>query len=382
MSVGVTAMQCGIGWSRASDALEATREAARQAREALIGGPPQAALIVSAGDHHPGAANAAREVLGPIPVSGGGSAGLLTDAGTVSHGVAVVCFRSEEWAIQSACAGSTAIAPVAAAERAARLILSGRPNRRRYPRGLALGFADARGARGAGPLSGRWREIMGPKLKSVWSLIPDTQGLYCGAVRDTGPLAVLCLEGSGPIGIGVGSGWTPLTLTSHATRVEGSLIHELDGRPAAEVYAGALPGSAQDPARFPLGVSLAEERWLIRSVVGIEGSALRLGGEIAAGAQVRVMSASMNGLQQATQDAAVTALKQLEGHAPSALLVVESAGRWAVQNGTARREWEMIRDQVPAGTPLVGWLTASELIPGDGGQLALQNGSVVVIALP
>jgi len=60
---------------------------------------------------------------------------------------------------------------------------------------------------------------------------------------------------------------------------------------------------------------------------------------------------------------------------------VESAARWGVQNGTARREWEMIREQAPEGTPLLGWLTASELVPAGSGQVALQNGCVIVIAL-
>lgn len=373
-------MECGIGLSQASDLADAIREAARQARGALRGGAPQGALVVSAGDPIPGAGSIAREVLGIVPVAGAGSAGLLTDAGIVSRGAAVVCFRSEDWVVQSACAGSGAVAPVAAADRVARLILSGRPNRRRYPRGVALAFGDRRAAQGAAPFSNRWREIMGPKLKSVGSFVPDTQALYCGAVRDTGPLSVLCLEGPGPVGIGVGSGWAPLTPTCTATRTEGHLVHELAGRPAAEVYAEALPGSTQDPSRFPLGIALPEDHWVVRLVVGIEGTALRLGGDLPAGAEVRIMSASTNGLQQASQDAAVTALKRLEGRPPGALLVVESAARWAVQNGGARREWEMIREQAPAGTPLVGWLTTSELI-GGGGQIALQNGSIIVLAL-
>ncbi|MEK7363467.1 MAG: FIST C-terminal domain-containing protein, partial [candidate division NC10 bacterium] len=374
-------MECGIGLSQARDLVDAIREAARQAREALRGAP-QGALVVSAGDPIPGAGGIAREVLGCIPVVGGGSAGLITDSGVVSHGVAVVCFRSEEWVVQSACAGSAAVAPVAAADRVARLILSGRPNRRRYPRGVALAFGDGRAAQGAGPFASRWREIMGPKLKSVVSLIPEAQTLYCGAVRDTGPVSVLCLEGPGPVGIGVGSGWTPLSLTCTATRTEGSLVHELDGQPAAEVYAEAQPGSPQDPTRFPLGIALPEDQWLIRSVLAIEGTSLRLGADLPAGTEVRVMAASTNGLQHATQDAAVTALKRLEGQAPSAVLVVEGAARRAVQNGSGRREWEMIREQVSAGTPLLGWLTASELVPSGSGQVTLQNGTVTVIAFP
>ncbi len=340
-------MECGVGLSQSSDLTVAIRQAAREARERLRGGSsPHAALIVTAGGVLPMAGAIAREVLGPIPIAGGASAGLLTDAGVVSHGVAVVCFQSEEWAIQSACAGSGAVAPVQAADRVARLILSGRPNRRRYPRGLAVAFSDARVANGADQLTTRWREIMGPRLKNVGGLPAEARGLYCDAVEDPGPLSVLCLEGPGPVGVGVGLGWAPLTLTCMATRTEGCLVHELDGRPAAEVYAEAIPGSAQDPTRFPLGLAAAEDLWL----------------------------------QQATRDAVVTALKLLEGQPARALLVVESAGRLAVQNGAARREWETIREQVPADAPCLGWLTTFELAPGGTGQLTLQNCSVVVVA--
>lgn len=373
-------MECGVGLNQSSDLTAAIRQAAQEARDRLSGGSPHAALVVTAGEALPRAGAIAREVLGPIPIAGGASAGLLTDTGLVSHGVAVVCFRSEEWAIQSACAGSRAIAPVQAADRVARLILSGRPNRRRYPRGVAFAFGDSRVADGADQLTTRWREIMGTRLKNVGGLPAEARGLYCDAVEDPGPLSVLCLEGPEPVGVGVGLGWAPLTLTRMATRTEGCLLHELDGRPAARVYAESIPGSAQDPARFPLGLAAAEDQWLIRSVIGIEGSSLRLGGELPASAEVRFMTASVDGLQQASRDAVVTALKRLEGQPARALLVIESAGRLAVQNGAARREWETIREHVAPEIPCVGWLTAFELAPDGNGQLALQNGSVVVVA--
>jgi len=373
-------MECGVGLSRASDLTMAIREAAREARERLSGGSPQAALIVTAGQALAKAGAVAREVLGPIPIAGGAGAGLLTDAGVVSNGAAVFCFRSEEWAFQSACAGPGAVAPIPAADRVARLILSGRPNRRRYPRGLSVAFQDARVADGASRLTTRWREIMGPKLKSVGGLPADARGLYCDAVEDPGPLSVLCLEGPGPVGVGVGLGWAPLTLTCIATRTDGCLVHELDGRPAADVYREAIPGSAQDPTRFPLGLAAAEDRWLIRSVVRIEGTSLRLGGELPLGAEVHLMTASTNGLHQAARDTVVTALKRLEGQPLRALLVIESAGRLAVQNGLARREWETIREHAAPEIQCVGWLTTFEFVPGGSGLADLQNGSVVVVA--
>lgn len=374
-------MEVGFGLSQSQDLADAVREAAREARERLTGGNPHAALIVTAGQTLPVAGAIAREVLGPIPLAGGGSAGLLTDTGVVNQGVTIVCFRSEEWAMQSASAGGSAVAPDPALDRVARLILSGRPNRRRYPRGLAVAFGDCRLTEGVGRLSARWREFMGPKLKSVGSLSADAQGIYCNGIEDPGPVSVLCLEGPEPVGVGVGLGWTPLTLSCVATRIEGRLLHELDSRPAAEVYAEAIPDSAQGSTRFPLGLAVPEDQWLIRSVIGIEGASLRLGGELPAGAEVRFMDASANGFHQASKDAVVTALKRLEGRPPRGLLVLESRARLAVQNGTARREWEVIREQAGLDVPCLGWVTTFELVPGGDGTIALQNGSIVLIAL-
>src|SRR3989304_5861955 len=142
------------------------------------------------------------------------------------------------------------------------------------------------------------------------------------------------------------------------------------------------PGSPRASPWLPAGTAQPEDQGLSRNVHAIEGTSLRLGADLPAGTEVRVMAASTNGLQHATQDAAVTALKRLEGQAPSAVLVVEGAARRAVQTGSGRREWEMIREQVPAGTPLLGWLTASELVPGGSGPVTLQNGTVTVIAFP
>src|SRR3990172_9023193 len=162
-------------------------------------------------------------------------------------------------------------------------------------------------------------------------------------------------------------------------------VHRDPDRGQSRSRAGRPPGRGGvcgGAAWFPLGIALPEDQWLIRNVLAIEGTSLRLGADLPAGTEVRVMAASTNGLQHATQDAAVTALKRLEGQAPSAVLVVEGAARRAVQNGSGRREWEMIREQVPAGTPLLGWLTASELVPGGSGPVTLQNATVTVIAFP
>lgn len=320
-------MEFGLGSSQASDLGYAAREAARQARERLTGAP-QAALILTAGEPLPMAGSVAREVLGPIPVAGSGSAGLLTDAGVLAHGVAIVCFRSDDWVIQTACAGSTAQSPELAALRVGRLILSGRPNRRRFPRGVALAFVEPQIMEHLGQLRDHWQELMGSRLRTVGSVIPPDQGLYCGAVRCPGPLSVLCLEGPGPVGVGLAGGGSALT--------------------------EAFVGNRAEEFRRTLSD----------------------------GTEVRSVADGPAGAAQVAREAVITALKQLEGHPPRVLLVAESVERWAVGGDTVGREWEMIREQVPPETPCLGWLTTGELmIPGADSRFVLDNGGVAVIAL-
>jgi hypothetical protein len=140
-------LEIGIAISRQPGFIAAAAEAARQCRAKIGVGAVHGALVLSAGGSEPALGSVVREVLGPVPVADGSTLGLLTEDGLVNEGVAVVGFSSEEWGIQAACSGPSALDPDSAVSRVSRLILSGRPNRRRFPRGIAFIFLDQMFAR-------------------------------------------------------------------------------------------------------------------------------------------------------------------------------------------------------------------------------------------
>lgn len=80
-------------------------------------------------------------------------------------------------------------------------------------------------------------------------------------------------------------------------------------------------------------------------------------------------------------DAALTAVKRLEGDAARLVLVVESAVRHRALGSAAAEEWEAIRASVGARTPCVGWLCERVAAYGRGVRPLDASGSLVVVAL-
>lgn len=93
--------------------------------------------------------------------------------------------------------------------------------------------------------------------------------LFAGGEPHREAVAVCALYPSRPVHYAFHSGYTPTERTAVVTRAEGRVLHELDGRPAAEVYnewtegtvAAALPGGGNvlgSTTLFPLGRAVGE----------------------------------------------------------------------------------------------------------------------------
>ena len=252
--------QLQIGWSEHPDLLTAAREAATRA-EIALGGTPDAALVLSAGGEDEALPRAVRDAFGHIPLGGCHAMGLFTEKGLIVNGVAILAVRSEELDVQTVASAESGEHPWSASARAARLLLAGRPNRRRFPRGLGLLFGDLTLAEHWGPILKGWREFMGTRLKTIGAV---THGpVYHAGTSHARALSVFLMEGTVPIGVGVGQGWTALEHTFTVTKHDGCRVVELNGHPAAPVYLGACPGHASNApaalarliARHPLGLS-------------------------------------------------------------------------------------------------------------------------------
>ena len=199
-----TMLRVGVGVERGADALDALLAAAATARTDLDGAMPHLAVAVSTSPPRGDVVRALRGVLGPVGVTGGVTSGLLTDHGLLTEGALVLCVSNAEGAT-SGVAATTGKRLADAAQATGRLVLAGWPFRGRYPRGIAMAFAaHATGAPAAGFLT-PWRELMGPKMRTVGGTM---MGDVFGA-STTPPLAsVGCLEATYLMGLGLAEGNT------------------------------------------------------------------------------------------------------------------------------------------------------------------------------
>jgi hypothetical protein len=245
-------LHIGIGVERGADPMQAMLTAAAAARADLDGATPDLAVVVTTASPGGDANRAIRGVLGPVGVTGGVSAGLLTEHGLITDGALVICVSNTEGAA-SGVAATSGRRLADAAQAAARLVLAGWPFRGRYPRGIGFSFAGhASGAPAAGFLT-PWRELMGPKMRTVCGTM---MGEVFGSSTTTPLASVGCLEAAYLMGLGLAEGGSEADVLIHgsvdATR---TALKWLEGRPARVVVA------LESAARFRALGAAADREW-------------------------------------------------------------------------------------------------------------------------
>lgn len=293
-------LEVGIGYASNPDTTWAALRALAMARGALSAGP-DLVLVVTAGVPTGEVVSTIQGVLGHVDVAGGATSALLTEQGPIDSGALVVCLTNAEGEV-SGVAAAPGRDLAEAAQRAARLILAGWPFRSRYPRGLGIAFARPGCGAPAAAFLPTWRLFMGPKMRTVCSVL-SSPVLY-GACRGTALMSVACLEATYATGLGHAAGFAP-------------------------------DGSVPDP----------------------------------------------NLLLNGAVDAAMTAIKRLEGHPARLVLVIQSEARRRALGPAAAHEWAALRSEIGERTPCVGWVCDEVAAYGRGVRPASGQGAMVVVAL-
>jgi small ligand-binding sensory domain FIST len=192
-------------------------------------------------------------------------------------------------------------------------------------------------------------------------------------------------------------GCTPMDGVAHVlTRVEGDVIHEIDGRPAADriddVY-GSREWRSQRPVnRLALGVPqgdrhrlLGEDGYVNRLITGVlpDGKAVGLfEADLDDGAEVVFMlrdPALMIESARAASEAAVARMRR-DGGRPWFGLYIDCAGRAAVASRTASEEAAEVQAVMNReGVPLLGFYSGVEVAPMRDGSRGLDWTGVLLL---
>ncbi|MBL8482292.1 MAG: FIST C-terminal domain-containing protein [Rhodocyclaceae bacterium] len=204
----------------------------------------------------------------------------------------------------------------------------------------------------------------GAAFRSTWTL--------ANAGATPRAVVAIVLQSGFKLAHGSFGGWKPFGPARRVTRCDGSILYELDGEPALEVYKRYLGDYARDlPASgllFPFEMldSGHRDAGLIRSIVGIDEAqgSLLLAGAVDQDGYLRLMHASTDGLVDGAHAAAEAARDMLAAPPGQGLaLLVSCVGRKLVMGGRAEEEVEAVGDVLGTRATLAGFYSYGEISP-------------------
>ena len=186
------------------------------------------------------------------------------------------------------------------------------------------------------------------------------------------------------IGHGSKGGWDKFGPERLVTKSDGNVLHELDGRPALQLYkeylgdrAAGLPATA---LLFPLALRAApsDEKSLVRTILAVDEGAqsMTFAGDIPQGSFAQLMRANLDRLVQGASDAAMlTGTGGSPSHPVNSVLsiAISCVGRRLVLGERTEEETEAALDILPRGSRQIGFYSYGEISPYANGACDLHN---------
>lgn len=342
-----------------------------------------------------------RSVTGDALLVGSSTAGEITTRGPIrDHSVAVMLVASDTIHF-SAAADTTVSTDARAAGRAVAQIVKEKAGQdmRAFvmlPDVLVGNGADI--VRGVQDALGEHFPIVGGASGDDFHF--DRTYQYLDGSVLSGSVVGLGISGALRLGVGVKHGWIPVGAPQRVTKSNGSVVHEIDGKPAISLYEEYF--GTEEATRlkeetlgklaitYPLGMRLeGREEMLLRDALSVDAhGSITCAAEIPEGAEVQLMIGSRESAIAVAREAAQYALNQLEGAPPKAIIIFNCIARSKLFGDRAGDEITVIQEVLGKEVPLIGFYTYGEQAP-LGGEVrnlercnpAFHNETVVICAL-
>ncbi|MEW6547568.1 MAG: FIST C-terminal domain-containing protein [Bacillota bacterium] len=194
------------------------------------------------------------------------------------------------------------------------------------------------------------------------------------------------------LAVGVEHGWQAFQGPYVATAADGTRLKELNWRPAFEVYRQAVERHSGETLhegnffniakRFPLGMARLDGTVVVRDPIRTEpDGSLVLVGEVPQNSVLMLMRGDPDHLVRAAGTAArqaVSAHARRTGAPPRAALVIDCISRVLYLEEAMEREVRAIREALPPGTPVFGFLSLGEVASRGDRYVEFYNKTTVV----
>jgi hypothetical protein len=386
-----TASGRGIG----SSSRPAVAAALSQAKHGLGGKTPTFGFLFVSPEHDLKAAlDEARSQMPKTDFVACTTAGEITEAG-LTHGGVATLLVADDVGSHVVRYSSKANVPEHAADEVAGTLFAPRPGERA---GVATTVLLTDGLAGSGEaLVDALRAKAGRALHEIVGGAAGDEGKFrathVGANGESGTSACAAIHvfGESRWGVGVDHGLTPATKPMRVTRAEGSVVHEIDGRRAFDVYKEYAKSRGvsldQDNAsefllNNELGVLIFDQLKKARAPLGVnpDGS-LPCAAAVPTGASVCILDGNRRDLVEAARRAATEARDRLGAKRAAGILLFDCICRGAILGPEFSGEIGAVREVFP-GVPIAGFLTYGEIARYSGKLDGWHNTTAVVVAIP
>jgi hypothetical protein len=190
-------------------------------------------------------------------------------------------------------------------------------------------------------------------------------------------------------GFGSFGGWKSFGIDRKVTRSEGSVLFEIDGQPALQLYKSFLGEKANElPSSgllFPLSVkSAGREEAVVRTILAVNETdqSITFAGDIPQGATVSLMKAGMDDLIDGSEYAASKSIEGLNGNSPELAILISCVGRKLVLKQQVEEEIESASKHFSESTAITGFYSYGELSPfTNQGKCDLHNQTMTITTI-
>ncbi len=397
-------VRSGVGVAAGAEATVATELAVQEALHALQGSPASVALVFASSTYNQNdVVKTAHSVLGDsVQIIGGSTAGEISNRGPSLSPSIVVMLLAFDGTVEVG-AASVAEANVDAEAKGAALAEALEKALKATPV-LALMVGDGLTLNPSAILRGFQTKL--PTVPMVGGSSADDGKYkqtfqYTNDTVQSSSVSAVAFSGALQHSVGVRHGWNPISGPKIVTRAEGTVVYEIDGKPAAELYEEFIGKEATDNLKgvtlsqlalsYPLGVKdNTSGEMLLRAPFFVDANgSITCGGEVLEGASVQLMIGSKEDAVEAARHSAQQALAEL-GTAPKAAIIFSCHVRdelYATRE-QAKLEIDAIQEVIGLSVPLAGFYTYAEQAPINEGNYNLKmcnnvnhNETIVILLL-
>lgn len=391
--------KAGTGYSSSKGAAQAGREAAERALESMGGGGADIVLAFASTSYDYGELlGGIRDVTGAAPLVGCSGAGQFTDKEVGQDSVVVMTIKSDSIKFQAALGRGLrenqkqsiddAFAGFATAHRAARAEGLQHATCIICTDGLAGNGEDLVEAVHAA--TGMLAQVVGGAAADDAKF--ERTDVFFNGENHTDAIVALYAFSKSPIGLGVRHGLNAACGSMIVTRSEGNVIYEIDGQPALKAYekfaeGAGTPLTPENREAFmithEIGMLTPGGEYKVRAPLKAnpDGSLL-MASEVPSGASVSIMAGTKDGLVAAAELAARSALVNLGGARPAAVIAFDCICRRIFLGDEYRRQVDAFQSVVGKDVPIVGWETYGEIAMTPSQQTGWHNSTTVLAVLP